>query len=69
MISYRDRAYCSAYDVDCRNGKCDRAVTQEVYAAAKKWWDNPHFETPIAYMDMSVGCKDKIELCDASTKR
>ena len=62
-MHYLDKTFCSAYNVDCRNGRCHRAMTPSVYADivhdAVQWWDG---EPPIAYMDMSKDCKDKIEL-------
>lgn len=38
MMCYRDMTFCQFY-ADCKDGKkCSRALTDEVNAAADKWW-------------------------------
>lgn len=38
MLCYRDRTYCN-FSCNCKHeSTCNRALTADVLAAAKKWW-------------------------------
>lgn len=54
MIGYRDRAWCCSKA--CKN-KCGRKVTEEVMAAAVKWWGGP--KPPFNFMEF---CDEKGEV-------
>lgn len=41
MICFRDRTYCPYWTI-CKNGQsCNRALTDNVKAAAERWWGKP----------------------------
>ena len=51
MLCYRDRTYCEASDC-AKWDDCDRALTDEVRAAAGRWWErwNPGKNSPLIYV-------------------
>jgi len=51
MICHRDMTFCAS---DCINADCERRLTDEVKAAARKWWGKDG--APIAMADMSGAC-------------
>jgi len=53
MMCFRDRTYCES---DCINPTCPIRLTDEVHAAARKWWGKEG--APIATSDFSGDCKD-----------
>lgn len=54
MICYRDRTYCTFHE-GCQFGTdCDRALTQEVFDKACKWWGSK--EPPFAIFTNQPTC-------------
>ncbi|MHC5011187.1 MAG: hypothetical protein ACYTG6_09585 [Planctomycetota bacterium] len=50
MISFRDMTFCTNPDCKCSPG---RRLTDEVKAAAERWWGGPG--APIACADLCKG--------------
>lgn len=51
MMCYRDRTFCPFFSSCSDAAICNRALTDEVKAEAKKWW-GPEGEAPICiYLD------------------
>jgi hypothetical protein len=45
VICFRDRSYCAGLCAGCDQA-CDRLLTDNVRAAAERWWGGP--DAPIA---------------------
>jgi hypothetical protein len=52
-VTFRDRAWRSRSE-ECLTESCDRKVTEDVRAAARRWWGGP--DAPFSLMDMSSRC-------------
>ena len=55
MISYKGKSFCS--ERHCKNTSCDRNYTQEIDAAAQRWWNKglppgKHTGAPISVMNL-----------------
>lgn len=60
MICYRDMTFCPFYS-DCAKAKdCHRPLTQEVKAAADKWWGEEG--APIAIFSEKPVCHEQVNL-------
>lgn len=58
MLCFRDMTFCSFWQ-DCRHAEaCRRSLTDEVRAAANRWWSGPG-EPPIAQFSERPPCHDK----------
>lgn len=51
MLAYRDRTFCAA---PCAWTSCQHALTEDVLAAADRWWGKPG--APISMADLSPNC-------------
>lgn len=51
MICFRDRTFRTA---SCATTACDLRLSDDVSAAARRWWGAPG--APIAFADRSAGC-------------
>ena len=51
MICYKDMTFCNA---ECDNKDCHRALTDEVWANAARWWGSD--DAPVAVSDFSKNC-------------
>ena len=51
MICYRDRTFCEAC---CGTRSCPRMLTDEVRAAARRWWGSD--DPPITVADLHQTC-------------
>ena len=60
MMCYRDMTFCPFHEGCAKADTCPRALTNEVWAAAKRWWaneDDPEGEgAPIAQFSEKPDC-------------
>jgi hypothetical protein len=62
VSGFRDKSFCGS---DCTDTSCDRNVTDEVKAAARRWWagirpdtEAPGWGPPMLMADYSSICPD-----------
>jgi hypothetical protein len=55
MIGYKDRTWCNAKTCTKFN-TCDRALTDEVDARAKKWWGGDDYPISIFMKPEELDC-------------
>ena len=53
MMCWKDRQFCAS---DCRTSTCPRFFGEKQRKEAEAWWGGP--DAPVAFADMSGGCKD-----------
>jgi len=54
MMCYKDRTFCMAKTCQHFGNGCDRSLTDEVLADAKKWWGDSN--TPISIFCNTPDC-------------
>lgn len=62
-LCYRDRTWCSASN-RCAATNCSRKITEEVQAAAERWWGGP--DPSFSLANLSNNCNSFIEIPNAS---
>ena len=53
-LCYKDKTFCSAYGISCKNQACHRALTPAISLGAEKWWDGP--DAPICVSNFFEVC-------------
>ena len=66
MICYRDKTFCQFYESCAKAAICPRPLTDEVMAAAERWWGSPAVpiskfaEQPDCHVDNQLNFKIEV---------
>lgn len=61
MIHYMDMTFCPFWKECAKGEQCERAITDEVRKAAKKWWHGDDY--PMALYSQAPACYAEKEEC------